>query len=108
MEWATADAGDALIARPTGRIDEGSWQPFAEALGKAVADAGGRDVLLDLAGVDYMSSRGLRALTIARKAASDAGVEIILAAPNDRMREILAISRYDKIFKIIDTVASPR
>jgi len=31
---------------------------------------------------------------------------IILAAPNDRMREIFAISRYDKLFKIVDDVDS--
>ena len=31
-------------------------------------------------------------------------VAITLAAPNDRMREILAISRYDKLFAIVDAV----
>ena len=30
--------------------------------------------------------------------------KITLAAPNDRMREILAISRYDKLFEVTDSV----
>ena len=51
-----------------------------------------------------MSSRGLRALTLAKREAGADGA-ITLAAPNDRMREILAISRYDKLFKVVD--ASP-
>jgi anti-sigma B factor antagonist len=50
-----------------------------------------------------MSSRGLRALTMAKREAGDV-VKITLAAPNERMREILAISRYDKLFLVTDHV----
>jgi anti-sigma B factor antagonist/stage II sporulation protein AA (anti-sigma F factor antagonist) len=50
-----------------------------------------------------MSSRGLRALTIARREAGEA-VAIRLARPNPRMREILAISRYDKLFEVVDEI----
>jgi len=38
---------------------------------------------------------------MAKREAGEA-VPITLAAPNDRMREILAISRYDKLFAISD------
>jgi hypothetical protein len=40
---------------------------------------------------------------MARREAGDA-VAITLSAPNARMREILAISRYDKLFVIADDV----
>ena len=60
--------------------------------------------MIDLSGLDYMSSRGLRALTVAKRRATTPGVAISLAAPNEVMREILAISRYDKLFTITDTV----
>lgn len=106
MEWAITQASGTLVASPSGKIDEASWQVFADKLIAAVqaaAAAGGR-LIVDLSAVDYMSSRGLRALTLARKEAG-AAVEIVLAAPNPRMREILAISRYDKIFRVTDTVA---
>ena len=107
MEWTASQQHDALVARPSGRIDEAGWQPFADNLVAAVqaaAATGGRRLIVDLAGVDYMSSRGLRALTLARKEAGGA-VEIVLAAPNPRMREILAISRYDKIFRVTDATS---
>ncbi len=105
MEWATSRQDGALVAHPSGKIDESSWQRFADDLIAAVqaASAAGQALIVDLAAVDYMSSRGLRALTLARKEAGDA-VEIVLAAPNPRMREILAISRYDKIFRVTDAV----
>jgi anti-anti-sigma regulatory factor len=51
-----------------------------------------------------MSSRGLRALTVAKREGDEARVAIVLASPNDIMREILAISRYDKLFAIIETI----
>ena len=61
-------------------------------------------MVIDLSGLEYMSSRGLRALTVAKRQADALGVAITLAAPNEVMREILAISRYDKLFPISDTV----
>lgn len=99
-----ADDEAGAVLRPTGKIDESNWQAFADDLGRAVeraaADRAG-ELKVDLSQVPYMSSRGLRALTLARKAAGDR-LEIVLAGANTRLREILAISRYDKIFRIVD------
>lgn len=96
----------ALIAHPQGRIDEESWEEFQAGLSEAIdrAAADGAPLILDLAGVDYMSSRGLRVLTIAKRQADGAKVALSLARPNERMREILAISRYDKIFTVADSI----
>ncbi|SMF70215.1 STAS domain-containing protein [Allosphingosinicella indica] len=106
MDWTVEQRGSALVGRPVGRVDEGTWEAFGarltEAVGTAAAD--GRKLIVDFSALDYMSSRGLRAITLARRAADDQGVTIVLAAPNDIMREILAISRYDKIFTVADNV----
>jgi anti-sigma B factor antagonist len=105
MDWHLSRSGDRLVGRPTGRVDESNWEQFSEALIAAVRDAaaGEAALVIDLSGLDYMSSRGLRALTMAKREGGEA-VAITLAAPNARMREILAISRYDKLFAIIDAV----
>ena len=105
MEWATTSRDGALVARPSGKIDEASWQLFADALIAAVraAAAAGQPLVVDLSAVHYMSSRGLRALTRARQGAGTA-VAVVRAGPNPRVREILAISRYDKIFRVTDAV----
>jgi anti-sigma B factor antagonist len=102
MDWELERSAARLVGRPRGRVDESTWEAFSQALTAAVreaADAGGLPLIVDMAGLDYMSSRGLRALTIAKREAGDT-VKITLAAPNDRMREILAISRYDKLFEV--------
>jgi anti-anti-sigma factor len=106
MEWELERGVGRLVGRPRGRVDETTWEAFSTALTDAVreaAAAGGLPLVVDLSGLDYMSSRGLRALTMAKREAGDA-VKIALAAPNDRMREILAISRYDKLFEVTDAV----
>lgn len=102
FEWSAAPEGEALVGRPRGRVDEATWEVFLEALSGAVVEAGeaGKALVIDLSGLDYMSSRGLRALTIAKRDADARLVAIRLARPSDRMREILAISRYDKIFTV--------
>ncbi len=106
MDWVLERSPTRLVGQPRGRVDETTWEAFSQALTQAVreaAAAGGLPLVVDLSGLDYMSSRGLRALTMAKREAGDR-VAITLAAPNDRMREILAISRYDKLFNVTDAV----
>jgi len=52
-----------------------------------------------------MTSKGLRALTMAKNEAKGA-IAIRLAAPNMTMRRILSISRYDMLFGVVDDVDS--
>ena len=99
----------AVIVSAVGRVDEASWKEFGSHVtrGIEIASNEGRDtIVIDLSSIDYMSSRGLRALTMAKQEGIAAGVSVRLAAPNDVMREILAISRYDRLFPVDDAVPS--
>jgi anti-sigma B factor antagonist len=100
MLWNRHERPGALVGQPQGRVDESNWSEFAGHLTAAIGDAAGRRFIIDLGAVDYMSSRGLRALSTALAAAKKAGVDMALAAPGPAMREILAISRYDKLFVV--------
>ena len=107
MEYSLDRRDNAVVAAVSGRVDEASWVAFGVGLSEAIEQArqsGLRKVIIDLEKIDYMSSRGLRVLTVAKREGEEAGVGVSLAAPNDVMREILAISRYDKLFPITDTV----
>ncbi len=106
MEWTSEQSAIAFVGKPNGRVDEASWEAFHAAALGAVAQAGTvkLPLIIDLAGIDYMSSRGLRVLTLIKREAEAKQVTLSLARPNERMREILAISRYDKIFDISTTL----
>ena len=106
MDYGLECRDDAVVVAVRGRVDESSWAEFGEGLSKAIEQASAAKigkVVIDLAGLDYMSSRGLRALTVAKREGEQAGIMLSLASPNEVMREILAISRYDKLFAITDT-----
>jgi anti-anti-sigma factor len=107
MDVSCRSANGILVAAVHGRVDESTWEAFAERMREAIEQAAAAkqlEVILDLAALDYMSSRGLRVLTMAKRQAEAAGLALTLAAPNEVMREILAISRYDKLFHISDSV----
>ena len=103
LTWQVEDRDGTCIVTPSGRVDEATASEFTERL---IAEAGGArgKLVLDLSGIAYMSSRGLRALTLAQREGTRAGSTLVLARPNETMREILAISRYDMIFRIAETI----
>ena len=105
MDWRLRNDGGRLVALPTGRVDEDSWKDFSTHLNAAVHEALAAKVpvVIDLSGLEYMTSKGLRALTLAKNEARGA-IIIHLAAPNATMRRILSISRYDMLFPVVDSV----
>ena len=103
LGWTSEQRGTAVVLSATGRVDESTADEFRENL-LAAMEAGPSTAVIDLGGVEYMSSRGLRALTLAQRASQEAGTTIVLARPNETMREILAISRYDMVFRVADTI----
>ena len=103
LNWQVEDRDGARIVMPDGRVDESTATAFTERLIAESGAARGK-LVLDLSGIAYMSSRGLRALTLAQREGTRAGSTLLLAKPNETMREILAISRYDMIFKVTETI----
>jgi anti-anti-sigma factor len=105
MDWRLRRDGGRLVGAPSGRVDEDSWRDFSDHLTAAVLEAaqGSLPLVIDLSGLEFMTSKGLRALTLAKKAGGGA-VTIHLAAPNMAMRRILSISRYDMLFPVVDSV----
>ena len=107
MEVSYVRTGDAFVVAPIGRVDESTWKEFDGQLASAVVEASREDIptlIIDLSQIEYMSSRGLRVLTVAKQQARAVDVAIRLASPNDIMREILAISRYDRLFPVDESL----
>ncbi len=103
LDWNSEDRSGATVLAPSGRVDESTADSFKESLLSAM-ERKPAIAVIDLSSVEYMSSRGLRALTLAQRAGQEAGTTIILACPNETMREILAISRYDMVFRVAETI----
>lgn len=61
-------------------------------------------IIVDLSGVDYMSSYGLRLLLICAKALQDSKGGLHLAGANQRVMEIITMAGYDTLFPVYETV----
>lgn len=61
-------------------------------------------VIIDLAGVDYMSSYGLRMLLISAKSLKNVGGELHLAGATPNVMELIRLAGYDTMFPVYETV----
>jgi anti-sigma B factor antagonist/stage II sporulation protein AA (anti-sigma F factor antagonist) len=103
MEASQRLLGNSVILRPDGRIDLSNADVFKDALLGAVA-AARTAVVLDLSGIEYLSSAGLRSLIIASKTATGRGVTLGVAAMQPIVKEIFTISRFHLVVPCFEAV----
>jgi anti-sigma B factor antagonist/stage II sporulation protein AA (anti-sigma F factor antagonist) len=106
MTLAHARYADTVVVSIAGRVDHASAETLRADLAPHLARcAAGQDhVVLDLAGVDYVSSAGLRVLMLAAKQARAQKGSIALAAVQPLVREILEISKFTLVLTTHPTV----
>ena len=90
-----------------GRIDGDNALAMADAIEQAVIN--GRDqVFLDMSGVEYMNSAGLRELVKAFKRVQRVGGRLILINPSDYVYKLIELVGLESIFEIyIDPLWDP-
>ncbi len=103
MEIQEHRQGEILILEPAGRLDSLSCRAFETRLLAALDQSGA--VVVDGAGLEYISSAGLRVLLVAAKHNRSAGGRMALAALRENVREVFDISGFSTIFAIHPTVA---
>lgn len=64
----------------------------------------GGQVIIDLSGVDFMSSYGLRMLLVGAKALHAAGGGLHLAAATPHVMQVIHVAGYDTMFPVYETV----
>jgi anti-sigma B factor antagonist len=93
---------EVTVLSPAGRIDNDTSPAFQSRLLAAVGN-GPSAVLVDLAGVDYMSSAGLRALMMGAKQSKAAKGKLGVASLKPVVKEIFAISRFGHVVQVFET-----
>ena len=106
MKLDTRPVGDSTVVCPQGRIDHATADVFSAGLAPYLAQctAGGPGIVLDMSGVDYISSVGLRALMVAAKQVKAQDGRIAVAALTPMVREVFQISRFHLVFDLYDEV----
>ncbi len=103
MEISNRKQGNALVVSVQGRMDAVTAPEFEKELERLM---GGDETMfvIDLAGLDYISSAGLRSiLALAKKLKTGGGV-LHLAAMQDVVKEVFDISGFSSIIPIFGSV----
>ncbi len=102
MEITQRVEGDIIVFLPTGRIDTLASTELVEALQSAVS-AGNHNMVVDMSGVDYISSAGLRALAAVQVRSKAEGGDMKLASLNKRVTRVFNIIGFDLLMSIHPT-----
>jgi anti-anti-sigma factor len=93
---------EGVILRPRGNIDNDTSAAFQTRVLAAIASAPNA-VVIDLGGVDYISSAGLRVLMMAAKQAKTASGRLGVASLKPVVEEIFTISRFRHVVQVFET-----
>jgi anti-sigma B factor antagonist len=106
MDLAAKRFADAVVLFPSGRIDHATADQFRDAIAPHVGPpTAGRDrVVIDMTGVEYISSVGLRVLMMASKQAKTHGRTLAVCGLQPVVREIFEISRFNLVLKVFPTL----
>jgi anti-anti-sigma factor len=94
--------GNVVILGPVGRLNNDTSGEFQTRLLGCVGSSSAA-VLVDLSGVDYVSSAGLRALMTGSKQSKANGGRLAVTGLNSVVKEIFSISRFSYVVTVFDT-----
>ncbi len=106
MEISTNHYKHCALVSVSGRVDSFTAPQLAEALDGNMNE-GQHKIILDLSGLEYMSSAGLRVLINTQKNCKryNRG-EVVLACVPQRIYEALELAGFVPLFKFFDDVTS--
>ena len=98
--------GNALVLGVAGRLDQDNCDAFRADLMAHVEKSAleGGAVVLDLSGLEYISSAGLRCFMLASRQAKAQHGRIFVAALQAMVAEIFEISHFNLVFQVFPTV----
>jgi anti-sigma B factor antagonist len=100
---STHQVDDLAVVTVGGEVDLDTASQLGDVALDAVRDTSPH-VVLDLTGVTFMDSTGLKVLLAIQRRADLAGGSFGVAGPSRSVRKILALTGLDQTFAIYDTV----
>ncbi len=106
MEISTRELKRVTVVDVSGRIDHETSPELEKALDQLIED-GQYNIVVDMADVEYISSRGLRALLAARKEVRrwNRG-DLRIANPREYVRETFDLVGFTQLFEMYDDLVT--
>ena len=107
VDLSTSECGGHVVVTLRGELDIADAASVAAAL--AAVAARQPEIVVDLAGLEFIDSSGVAALARGRKHARHAGGDLLLAAPRQQVLRVLTLTRLIEVFPVhasVDEAAS--
>lgn len=103
MNVTTSLTGDTQTFTLSGRLDSETAPDFERQCFEDIRSET-RALILDLTGLEYLSSAGLRTILSAGKGVQAKGGKVVLCVQKGLIRQIIEASGFHKLFTICDTI----
>ena len=90
---------DSFVVALAGELDIGTSERFEHEL-DALLDDGARRLVVDLLGITFLGSVGLKLLTKAAKRTRELGGECVVVTDDPRILRVFQITGLDRVFRI--------
>ena len=103
MQIYTSKEKENLIMEVQGRLDAVTSGKLEEE-GQSWIDRGEKALVMDLGGVDYISSAGLRAILILARKLNGSGGQIRFCCLKGMVQEVFSISGFNSLFPVFPSL----
>ncbi|MGH8894218.1 MAG: STAS domain-containing protein [Actinomycetes bacterium] len=107
LDLSTRRLGEWAVVSVAGEVDLGTASQLADHASEALRDVSSH-VVLDLAGVSFMDSTGLKVLVSLHRQAEEAGGSFAVAGTTRPVRRVLSVTGLDQVItqhESVDEVA---
>jgi anti-sigma B factor antagonist len=102
FDTTLSSAGDALIAL-SGELDLSGAPALDEEIDRLAARDGVTRVVLDLRGLEFLDSSGLRLVALAERRLAGAGRQLVLVRGNETVQRVFEITRMEEHLRFVDS-----
>jgi anti-sigma B factor antagonist len=96
MDLSTRESDGQVVVALRGELEIADAASVGAALVAVAARAA--EIIVDLAGLEFIDASGVAALALARVQARRAGGDLLLAAPQDQVLRVLAVIHLAEVF----------
>lgn len=101
---ANGPASPLVLAPPERLVTGGGAEVFEEQLHDLLTEGGHRAIVVDLTGVEYMDSSGIRALVRGYTTSRRTGANVVFACAGPRVERLLQLTRLDRVLHLCDSI----
>lgn len=99
MTTTIQEKDNQVIASFVGRLDTAAAVETSEAV-KPLMELANKEIILDCAKLEYISSSGLRIFLAIRKETASKGSKVIVRSINDDIRQVFVMTGFISLFEI--------